>query len=66
MHWGVFEINNSFSVALNFMKKYKQAFKVGFSTFSMKKQNENNFKNYYFQMAFETFLRWWHNLQNWN
>ena len=26
------------------MKKYKQAFRVGFSTYSMKKQNKNNFK----------------------
>ena len=34
----LFEINNSFSISLNFMKKYKQAFNVGFSTFSMIKK----------------------------
>ena len=62
MYWGVFESNSSLSISLDFMRKYKQRFKIGFSNFSVKKQNKVNIKNYYFQMAFETFIRWLHNL----
>ena len=62
MYWGVFESNSSLSISLDFMRKYKQRFKIGFSNFSVKKQNKDNIKNYYFQMAFETFIRWLHNL----